>query len=96
MVEKAQARTDRGRSRAVRAAIMPSAQAVKKLTPQDRIEDQELTNGYTYKIDNCTNSAATTTRTCTPTMLRSVSRRSGAVAIKVWFTGREAARASRR
>ena len=41
---------------AVPASRRAGADAATKLTPQDRIEIQELTDGYPYKIDYCTNS----------------------------------------
>lgn len=40
-------------------ALVPAVafvQSAKTLTPQDYIEIEQLTNGYPYKIDDCTNS----------------------------------------
>jgi gluconolactonase len=67
---------------------LSAAQAVKKLTPQDRIEIQELTDGYTYKIDYCTNSGYDYADMYTEDGLFGVSSEWGS-GVKWWFKGRE-------
>ena len=73
---------------AISLPAVADAQAVKKLTPQDRIEIQELTDGYTYKIDNCTNSGYDYADMYTDDATFGVSSEWGS-GVKVWFTGRE-------
>jgi gluconolactonase len=64
------------------------AQKVTKLTPQDRIEIQELTDGYTYKIDYCTNSGYDYADMYTDDGVFGVSSQWGGGA-KIWYRGRE-------
>ncbi|HVY82735.1 MAG TPA: SMP-30/gluconolactonase/LRE family protein [Steroidobacteraceae bacterium] len=65
------------------------AQKVTRLTPQDRIEIQELTDGYTYKIDNCTNSGYDYADMYTDDATFGVASEWGGGNVKVWYRGRE-------
>jgi gluconolactonase len=73
-------------------AVLPTtsfAQKVTKLTPQDRIEIQELTDGYTYKIDACTNSGYDYADMYTDDATFGVASEWGGANVKVWYRGRE-------
>jgi gluconolactonase len=77
---------------AIVAAALPAAafaQKVIKLTPQDRIEIQELTDGYTYKIDYCTNSGYDYADMYTEDGKFGVASEWGGANVKWWYSGRE-------
>src|SRR6185436_1180991 len=74
------------------AAALPAAafaQKVTQLTPQDRIEIQELTDGYTYKIDYCTNSGYDYADMYTDDAKFGVASEWGGANVKWWYNGRE-------
>jgi gluconolactonase len=74
------------------AAVLPAsalAQKVTQLTPQDRIEIQELTDGYTYKIDSCTNSGYDYADMYTDDATFGVASEWGGKNVKWWYRGRE-------
>jgi gluconolactonase len=74
------------------AAALPAAafaQKTTKLTPADRIEIQELTDGYTYKIDNCTNSGYDYADMYTDDAKFGVASEWGGANVKWWYSGRE-------
>ncbi len=65
-----------------------SQQAGGKLTPQDYIELEQLTGGYPYKIDKCTNSGYDYADQYTDDAIFGVSSDWGTTG-KVWYRGRE-------
>ncbi len=65
-----------------------SSEAGGQLTPQDYIEIQQLTAGYPYKIDKCTNSGYDYADQYTQDATFGVSSEWG-TAGKIWFRGRE-------
>jgi SnoaL-like domain len=64
------------------------AQSVTKLSTQDYVDLQQLTGGYPYKIDKCTNSGYDYADQYTDDAVFGVSSEWGSAG-KVWFKGRE-------
>ena len=65
-----------------------TSQSGGQLTPQDYIEIQQLTAGYPYRIDKCTNSGYDYADQYTEDATFGVSSEWG-TAGKIWFRGRE-------
>ncbi|MEP7245218.1 MAG: nuclear transport factor 2 family protein [Gammaproteobacteria bacterium] len=74
------------------ATLLPGmafVQGAPKLTPQDYIEIQELTGGYPYKIDHCTNSGYDYADMYTDDATFGVSSAWESPSPKIWYRGRE-------